>query len=118
MKTILLMVLVTIAWGFNPSESLMNSSKLDSAGSPVNNENFFLSPNPATTELNVEFLDQSLTDAVLIIHDMSGKKYLMIPVKGREQLSISLDRRFVRGDYTFTIVKGKNKFSKNFSVVD
>lgn len=118
MKTILLMVLVTIAWGFNPSESLMKSSKFDSAGSPVHNENFVLSPNPATTELNVEFLDQSLTDAVLTIQDMSGKKYLKIPVKGREQLSISLDRRFVPGDYSFTIISGINRISKNFKVVE
>ena len=118
MKTILLMVLVTIFWGLNSSKSLMPTSKIDSADAPFRSEKFFLSPSPANTELNVEFVDRSFADAVLTIQDMSGKRYLMIPVKGREQLSISLDRRFVPGIYSFTIVKGKNKLSKNFSVIE
>lgn len=117
MKTILLILLVTCSWSLNFSgwnEALVSKT----LNTPVQSTKFFLYPNPATTELNIEFVDDSFTDGLIVINDASGRKYAMIPVRGKKNLSIPFDRRFVPGDYDLSIIRGKSLVSKSFTVVE
>ena len=109
---------MNFAWGLNNSETSMTF--FDNSGSSefLTNAKIILHPNPATTELNIEFGDGSYKDAIFTINDMSGRRYVAVPVNGKEQLTIPLDRRFVPGDYSVTLISGRNKISKAFKVVE
>lgn len=79
---------------------------------------FLLHPNPATTEVNIEFKDRSLENETIHIKDMSGRKLVVLPVKGREHFLVKLDKRFVPGNYVVEVIKEKKKISRSFSVIE
>lgn len=120
MKKILLMgMILTLSSGLSYAEFLMTVVKPPgSLDVTITREKLILYPNPATTELNIEFGDRSFSGAIFTINDMSGRRYVVIPVKDKERLTIPLDRRFSPGDYTVTLMSGSNKISKSFSVVE
>mgnify|MGYP006191097845 CR=1 FL=1 len=64
----------------------------------------------------MEIGDTTLENALVSISDMSGRKLLMLPVKEREMLRISLDGRFTPSDYGVTIRDGKRKIYRVFKV--
>lgn len=112
------MVLLGISWNLNFAGLSGISQSEAPTLSSEKGEKILLYPNPATTELNFEMGDNSCANALISINDMSGRKLLMLQVKGREVLSIPLDRRFVPGDYAVTITNGKSKIYRSFKVVE
>lgn len=69
----------------------------DPVDTPLKVGKLIIYPNPATTEINIELNNGSFVDGIISVKDLAGRKYIILPVKGRENFVIHLDKRFVRG---------------------
>ena len=110
-------VFAIVAWS---ALVLMSSVELNSAfpesERSTSNDKLIIYPNPATTEVNIEYEDEHSSTATISIEDQQGKKLVSFSLKGKSQHTLQLDRRFVEGNYYVTLNRNGKKLTSSFSV--